>query len=189
METENKIIKLLIENKRSLTIREVSKEIKSDYKIVHTAVLRLVNKGILNQRRIGKAIQVSLSNNFTKEIFQAEFERRTEILKNKNLSVMFETIKKEVDSVNFILLLFGSYSKKTENKKSDIDLIFILPNLENEKRIEQIISILPLKIHSLIFTERQFKEMKDSRELNVVKEAIKNNIILYGIEQYYELIK
>ena len=31
--------------------------------------------------------------------------------------------------------------------------------------------------------------MKDAKELNVVKEAIKDNIILYGIEQYYTILK
>ena len=34
METENKIIKKMIEKKEPKTIREISKEIKSDYKIM-----------------------------------------------------------------------------------------------------------------------------------------------------------
>jgi len=188
METENKIIKYLIENKKEMTIRELANAIKSDYKIVHTAVNRLFKKGILSGKNIGKSVVVSLNNKLSKEILQVEFERREDVLKNKNLRVMLDLIMNNLKTVNFSLLLFGSYAKKTFDSKSDIDLIFIILDLKIEREIEQAISLLPLKIHSLIFSEKQFIDMKNSHELNVVKEAIKNNIILYGIEQYYELL-
>ena len=57
-----------------------------------------------------------------------------------------------------------------------------------EKNIEHALSILPFKIHYFIFIERQFRDMKNSKETNVVHEATKNNIIMHGIEPYYELI-
>jgi predicted nucleotidyltransferase len=189
METENKIIKYLIENKKEMTIRELANAVKSDYKIVHTAVNRLFKKEILSWKNIGKSVVVSFNNKLSNEIFQAELERRADILKNKNLKVMLDSIKNNLKTVNFVLLLFGSYAKKTFNSKSDIDLIFIIPDLKIEKEIEQSVSLLPLKIHSLVFSEKQFIDMKNSRELNVAKEAIKNNILLYGIEQYYELLE
>ena len=61
--------------------------------------------------------------------------------------------------------------------------------IEIEKNIENLMGLLPLKIHHLVFTESEFIGMKDSKASNVVKEAIKNNIILNGIESYYWLIK
>lgn len=188
METENKIIKYLIENKKEMTIRELANAVKSDYKIIHTAVNRLIKKGILSGKNIGKSVVVSLNNKLFKEVLQVEFERREDILKNKNLKVMLDSIKNNLKTVNFILLLFGSYAKKTFDSKSDIDLMFIVLDLRIEKEIEQVISLLPLKIHHLIFSEKQFIGMKNSHELNVVKEAMKNNIILHGIEQYYGLL-
>jgi len=189
METENKIIKYLIENKNEMTIKGLANAIKSDYKIIHTAVNRLLKKEILSGKNVGKSVVVIFNNKLSKEVFHAEFERREDILKNKNLRVMLDSIKNNLKTMNFVLLLFGSYAKKTFNSKSDIDLIFIVSDLKIEKEVEQAISILPLKIHSLIFSEKQFIDMKNSHELNVVREAIKKNIILYGIEQYYELLK
>lgn len=188
METENKIIKYLIENKKEMTIRELANDVKSDYKIVHTAVNRLFKKEVLSGKNIGKSVVVSLNNKLSKEILQVEFERRDDILKNKNLRVMLDSIKNNLKTVNFVLLLFGSYAKKTQGAKSDIDLMFIVNDLKIEKDIEQAVSLLPLKIHTLVFSEKQFIDMKNSHELNVIKEAIKNNVILHGIEQYYELL-
>jgi len=189
METENKIIKCLIECKKEMTIRELANAVKSDYKIVHTAVNRLLKKRILSGKNIGRSIVVNFNNKLSKEVLQAEFERREELLKNKDLKVMLDSIKNNLKTVNFVLLLFGSYAKKKETKNSDIDLMFIVPDLKLEKEIEASISLLPLKIHSLVFSDKQFIDMKNSHELNVVKEVIKNNVILYGIEQYYELLK
>jgi len=45
-----------------------------------------------------------------------------------------------------------------------------------------------LPIHELVFSEKQFLEMVDAKKSNVGQEALKNNIILYGIETYYEMI-
>ena len=188
METENKIIKYFIENRTMPTIRELAKNLKLDYKIVHTASLRLVNKRILTLLKVGKSSQLSFADRLSKEVFQVEFERGIKRMENKDIKILYKTICTKISSVNFILILFGSYAKNNFNKKSDIDLIFIVPSLDFEKRVENILSVLPLKIHYFVFTEEQFLGMKNSREPNLVKEAIKNNIILYGIEQYYNLM-
>ncbi len=41
----------------------------------------------------------------------------------------------------------------------------------------------------MTFSESQFLDMIKAKDFNVGKEAMKNNVILYGIENYYELIK
>ena len=58
-----------------------------------------------------------------------------------------------------------------------------------EKEIQNIASTLPLKLHVNIFKETDFKAMENSKETTVGSEAIKNNIILHGIEAYYELLQ
>jgi predicted nucleotidyltransferase len=188
MQTEIKILKSMIENKKEMTIREISLFLKLDYKIVHTACKRLSDKKIISMKTIGKSKQLSLINKLSREIFEAEFERREEILRNKNLKVLLEDLQKSLSSVNYFLLLFGSHAKRRANDKSDIDLMFITSSRETEKEAERAVSLLPLKIHYIIFTEEQFNKMKDAREINVVKEAIKNNVILYGIEPYYSIL-
>jgi predicted nucleotidyltransferase len=188
MKTEIKILKKMIEEKKEYTIRELSLLINADYKIVHTACNLLITKKIIKARKAGNSSQLSLTNKFSKEIFEAEYERKEEIIKNKNINLLLEEVKKNIGSVNFILLLFGSYAKKNNNPKSDIDLMFIAPSKYLEKDIEKIISIIPLNIHYLVFTELEFKRMLEGGSPNVIKEAFKNNIILYGVEQYYNLL-
>ena len=63
--------------------------------------------------------------------------------------------------------------------------MFISNEKDFENKVSNIINLIPLKIHALTFTEEEFIRMKNDRVLNVVKEAIENNIILYNIETYY----
>lgn len=66
-------------------------------------------------------------------------------------------------------------------------MLFIANEKDFENKISDILSLLPLKIHALFFTEEEFMRMKDAKKSNVIKEAIENNIILYGAEAYYKL--
>jgi predicted nucleotidyltransferase len=188
MKTELKIIKYFIENKKQKTIREIAQQIKADYRITHTAVQRLIRKNILKVQTIGKSSLCSLNEKyFGANFYEAENERREDILKNKNIDQLYKEIMSKVKTGSFILLLFGSYAKRKQTKSSDIDLLFISNENNFESKISDILSLLPLKTHALVFTEEEFIRMKDSKKSNVVQETIESNIILYGIEAYYRL--
>ncbi|MBI2654162.1 nucleotidyltransferase domain-containing protein [Candidatus Woesearchaeota archaeon] len=104
---------------------------------------------------------------------------------------MLSNFKRAIKSKLYVLLLFGSYAKRTQTKSSDIDLMVICPDgLEDafEKDINRAARSMPLPLHPLVFSESQFIEMANAKESNVGQEALKNNVILYGIEQYYELV-
>lgn len=187
MKTEIKIIKILIENKE-LTIRELSHNIKSDYRITHIAVQRLIKKGAVKTKIVGKSKLCSLNKDyFGLEIYESEDERRISLLKNKDINQLLKQITYKLNTSFFTLLLFGSYAKRTQNKHSDIDLIFIFRESIWENKINDLLSLIPLKTHSLVFTEEQFIQMKDSKEPNVIKEILNNYIILYNIEGFYRL--
>lgn len=186
MMTENKIVSMFIKNKEPKTIREISKNISSNYKITHTATTRLIKKNILNSKTIGKSTLCELNTKyFGIEIYQAESKRKYEILRNKNINLLHQEIIKNANSHLFILLIFGSYASGKNTKSSDIDLLFISNNNQFEQRISQTLALLPLKIHALFFNESEFKLMKDSKENNVIKEALSNHIILHNIEGFY----
>ncbi len=188
MKTENKIVTLFIGEKKSNTIREIARKIKSDYNITHTAVQRLLHKKILLSETIGKSTLCKLNNSyFGVEIYKAENQRKIDLLKNKNIKQLSHEIMSRLKTSFFTFLLFGSYAKNTQTKNSDIDIMIISNNKNTEHEIDNLLALIPLKIHNLVFTEEEFIRMKDSKELNVVKEAIANNIILYGIENYYKL--
>lgn len=188
MKTENKIIRAFIEENKQMTIREIAKRIKADYRITHTAVQRLIQKKILIIITVGKSSLCSLNTKYYGvEIYQAEEERKNQLLKNKNINQLYKEIMAKIQTSFFIFLVFGSYAKNLRKKNSDIDLLFISNEKNFEDRIDNILSLLPLKTHALVFTEREFKRMLDAKESNVVKEAVHNYILLYGIENFYNL--
>jgi|SRR3989344_3652714 len=186
------IIRYLIENKNEeLNILKISKELKMNYKNIYSIIKRLEKESLIRLESFGQSSRVKLISQMHPLIFEAEYSRRKELLKNKNLRVMLNDFKNTLKSKYYILLIFGSYAKKTQTKNSDIDLMFIVPDGNEElfeKNIHQTARSLPLPIHTLVFSEKQFLEMANSRESNVGQEALKNNIILYNIETYYEMI-
>ena len=188
METENKIINLFIEENIPKTIREISKKIKSDYKITHTATQRLLGKNILISKKIGQSSLCELNNSFySSDIYAVENKRKDNLLKNKNLKQLYHEVIVKIKSAFFIFIIFGSYATGKQTKSSDIDILFVSNEQGFEENISNALSLLPLKTHALVFTEDEFIRMKDSKKSNVVKEIIKNNVILYGIENYYRL--
>ena len=58
-----------------------------------------------------------------------------------------------------------------------------------KKRSEVLSPFGRKKIHLTAVTYKDFIYMAKSKEFTVVSEAIKNNIILVGIEEYYRLLK
>ncbi len=187
------VIKALLEHKNEdLNITRIAAILDKDYKTVHTIIKRLESLGVIIVKEFGRSLKVELVNKLHPLVFSAEYERQEEILKNKNLSVMLDSFLGGIKTKCFVLLLFGSHAKKTAGKHSDIDLLFIvpdecMPNLESA--VYNMASLLPLKLHINVFKESEFIKMKNSKEATVGSEAISNNIILYGIETYYSLIK
>ncbi len=192
MKSEIKILKLLLSRKdEKFTIMKLSEHTGLNYRIAYEKAMLLAEEGLISIAKAGNSRVCELTYNFNSRIFEAEQVRKDELLKNKNLSVMYDSFK-GISSKLFVLLLFGSYAKKTNTKFSDIDLMFIVPD-DAEKRLDKeiqtIASTLPLKIHVSVFKESEFRAMNNSKEATVGSEAIKNNIILYGIEPYYGMIQ
>ena len=189
---EAEVVKLLLENReKELSINQIAKLLKKDYKNAHNIVTRLSKLSIIKLQPFGRSYRVGLINKVNPLIFEAEYLRKNELLKNKDMAVMYDSFK-SLQSRFYILLVFGSYAKKKQTKHSDIDLMFIVPDAEEEKlerEIQNIASTLPLKIHINVFRETDFQAMKNSKEITVGSEAIKHNVILQGIEPYYEMLQ
>lgn len=187
------IVRQLLENSdKELNILAIAKSVKMNYKNVFDIVKRLETEKLITLKKFGSSNKVEINRVIHPLIFEAEYTRRKDVLRDKNILVMLNQIKKDMESSLYILLLFGSYAKKTQTKGSDIDIMFIVADGTEEKvekKVHQIARLMPLSIHHMTFSESQFLDMIKEREFNVGKEAMKNSIILYGIENYYELIK
>ncbi len=187
MNIKQRILKFLIENKeKSFSINEISKNLKLDYKLTYINVKKLGEERTIKIEDLGNIKRCSFDNSFNNDVFIVENERKKELLKNKDLLVMYNDLSKI--NRQFILLLFGSHAKETARKHSDIDLLLI-SSKDDVELVQKELNLIPLKIHLTNVTYEDFIEMLKTKEQTVVSEAIKKNIILFGIEEYYRLLE
>jgi len=179
------ILKLLIENQGTLfSIRKISQLRKINYKSAYLAVKKLEKEGIVALLRTGNTINCSFNKKFNSSVFEVESERRVDLIKNPNLKLIYNDLKRI--NLPFIAVLFGSYVKGMQTKHSDIDLLVVA---EDARPILQVLSLRPFKIHVTDVTYKDFISMLKSKEFTAVSEAVQKNIILNGIDEYYRLIE
>ena len=183
------ILKLLVGSRERYNINQIAKLCKINYKTAYQNIAKLHKNGIVDIDDRGNNKSCSFNNSFNHDVFHVEIIRRTRILKNKNLYVIINDIRRKISSPFFIALLFGSYASGKHDKGSDIDIALIADDEIIVKDVKTVISLIPLDIHLLHFTPNEFLSMIKSKEFSVGIEIFKNNIILHGIENYYELIK
>ena len=183
-----RILKFFVDNKdKTFSIRKVSEVLNINYRIVYEEIMSLQNERLIKIEKKGNSNICSFNYKYNNKTVNVEELRKEELFKNKDIKLVYNRIK-EVKSPFYCLILFGSCASKTNKKGSDIDLCLITDNQEISKEIQPILSITPLDIQLQDFNSKHFIQMIKSKELNVGNEIVKNNIILYGLESFYEMV-
>jgi predicted nucleotidyltransferase len=187
LSAKEKLLKYLIEHKGPQSILAASRAIVVDYKNTYN-IVDYFQPDIISKEKVGNTNLIKIKHIPNQEIFAVERKRAIQFLKdNKQL----ELVKLDIENINYpflIVLVFGSYVKKTQTKKSDIDLCILCDNKEKIKELLSKLELLPLKLEIHEFSTNEFEQMLKTKEENVGKEIVKNNIIIYGIENYYNLV-
>ena len=172
-------------------IREISRKIKIDYKLVHTAVQKLVKKDVLIKQRQANLDLCRL--NFSVDphyVLYCEMLKTKAFLgQHKDLREFFGNLHDNVKNIYYTLAIFGSFAKGHENKNSDLDLLIIAGNKETAEDINRTINsesiILKRKIHIIAISEDDFIKNLGDKKLNVIAECFKSHIIITGAEAFY----
>lgn len=181
------IVRALVEKSYKKTnIRQLSQELSINYSNTYYAIKRLQNEGLISLEKLGNSYNCILNKKVHPMIFQVEYERKNDFIKNKNIKAL--NSKLNALKFSFIALIFGSYAKGNATKVSDIDLV-IISEKNRVKDFERTTSLLPLDIHLVTLTYEEFFSMALSKEFNVISEAMDVNIILIGIEDYYRMVE
>ncbi|MBS3123145.1 nucleotidyltransferase domain-containing protein [Candidatus Woesearchaeota archaeon] len=192
-----RIMEFLIKNQeKKFSIREISRQVKIDYKLVHNSIQRLEEKKLIDYLEFGKTglWEINLRNNID-DLVQVENIKAKKLLEKEiGIRVIIKDLKEKMNNPYYTLIIFGSYAKSKQHQQSDLDLIIIVPNHESIKEAEiainSVAKIIPLKLHGFTFTMDDFKRMLiANEELNVAKETLNNHIILHGAEAYYKLLE
>ncbi len=179
------ILKLLISRKAErFSIRKISLIRNINYKSAYNALKKLENEDVVRLEKTGNTTICSFNSSFNESVFRAEYERREKLLKDKNFLVIYNRLAEL--NFPFVAVVFGSHTKGTYNRHSDIDILSIGGD---RKEIKKALSLFPYDIHLTSIGYDDFIHMAKSREFTVVSESVKSNIILIGIEEYYRLLK
>ncbi len=193
--TKEKQVRWILTNPDvKVTISGLSVESGTAYPQTYNNVQDLVQQRIFVTENVGSGKIVTINPEAPIDVLIAiEAKRKEEFLKKHVwVELMIKDILSYTNYYFFILVIFGSYAKETYNSRSDLDLLFILPSTKNVSQFENALQKIyaKVKIDHVIVTPDYFLQMiKNPNELNVGNEAKRHHILLYGAEQWYNLIR
>ena len=169
---EMDIIELLL--KADNHVRGIAKKLNESHSTILRKLDNLKKENVIDSRKEGKNKIFYLKKNLVSRtyILQAELHKLTKLLQqNPELSIIFEEVLKNSDEK--LVVLFGSYAKGLAKKDSDIDIYIETKSRNVKKTIEEIHSKINVKIGTF-----------DTKS-PLIKEIIKDHIIIRGIEVFY----
>jgi len=144
---EGTILASFFPEAEEMTIKEIQERVDYSYERVNSALKSLAEKKVVIEKQKGKTLVYSLDlNNLYVEIIGFggySLQRETDFIRKQR------TIYKAIQEIenhhsSWSLILFGSYSKGTETKQSDVDLIVTcIPR--KEKEVEDFVKSLKHK--------------------------------------------
>jgi len=173
---EWEIILVLI--KRETYLRKVAKLLGESHSTVLRRLNTLVKENVLDYKREGRNKVFFMKNTLQSKnyVFNAERYKLIKLLKKyPKLNIIIEDILKQ--SSESLIILFGSYAKFKAKKTSDIDIYIETRDKKIKERVEEINSEINVKIG--LFNTQSL----------LIKEIIKNHILLKGDEAFYEKTK
>lgn len=204
-ETEIRILSTLgSEIGNPISISELTKRIRinygsADYKNIHKSIQNFGEKNIIKFEKSGNAMiaKINFANLLIVDIFtEIEIIKKINFLeKHKKFQSIFSELiihVKEFKQLKTLMLLDGD--QNAENNK--IELLMIVNDNEIQKETKRIKKILEdlknkynIEIINLIIENNNFINYLKSQESNIVKENLKNKIILFKAQTLWIEIK
>ncbi|MDP1696129.1 MAG: nucleotidyltransferase domain-containing protein [archaeon] len=182
---------------KKLTYRDIQRlSGKKSRSYIYKALERLIEEKIIIPEKIGKSILYGLNLDSTYVqnymAFLEEFNAWTsKHVPSEILSKLGNKILKVTPF--YILIVTGSYAKKTHTKKSDLDVVVICGDEIEPKKIYAELSLaselsIP-KVHLYVFNKKQFLEMLFTEKQNYGKEFAKSHLLFNGGSAYYSILQ
>ena len=170
-----------------LTAKEI--ETKSD--LSHETTFRLLKKLIqekhLKEKKVGKTnVYEFIKDDLTYQIFVYYITKRRLAFKEKH----FLIYKRAYEFLNELspdgpAIIFGSYAKNTETKKSDIDLLCVTTKNKAGKLAQEFKTRYDLNIQVLTVKSSDFKNIKKDNPV-FWNDLIEYGIVLDGLDYYFK---
>jgi len=181
--------------RESFTVRHIAKSIGQDYKITHEMTMRLARQKciIAEKHRPVTSCRLNLQGNSALLAYIEAIRAQRFLARHREIEVISDRLLEKIGSPFFTMIAFGSNVKGTASKRSDLDVLFVIPNREAEKEISSAIGsverISPKGIHEVSLTSEEITALLKEKKPNVALEALDNRIVLYGAEALFRLLE
>jgi predicted nucleotidyltransferase len=186
MDNKYKIINRLGKSpSEKYTMHGLSKELNIPYASFYRAIFSM--KDLLIVEEVGKSKIISLDKQnkvLKSHLAVSSDEERKDYLKKHPI---IRKIYQELNTAD-IVLLFGSYAKKAQTAKSDIDLLIINKDGKKSISFSKYELLFKMKINPIFVTKKEFRLMLNDKQENVGKQALYNHIILNNPEGFWECV-
>ena len=162
-----------------MTIKQIQERCGYSYERVHNALKKLKEKTIVKLDKKGKTLLFKANYNhlYLKLAFYHYMTEKLINFSNKH-PLIYKTLKEiNINSVG-IVLIFGSYSKETQTKNSDIDLMVVSNSKNAEKEINNLKIKYGLNISPVIIKSTEFSKIK--KENKEFWDDLKNYALVFN---------
>jgi predicted nucleotidyltransferase len=187
-EVKIKILRFLCKTEAEWSGRQIAQEIKVSPAACHKALRELNNERALLLRSVGRSYLYRLNkeNIIISELLKPLYEKESKIPDDVNRAIVRNISSLVINDIASIAV-FGSMKKGKERSTSDIDLLVLVRNPEDKRKVEEdfgkvnekIISKFGNTISNYIQTTEEFKT-KYKRGLTLVKNILKSHRLLFG---------
>lgn len=156
-------------------LRGIAKLLDASHSTVSRTLARFIDENVLDFKTEGKNKVFFIKKNLQAKnyVFNAERYKLIQLLKQyPELGIIIEDVLKNCDAK--MIILFGSFAKGTAKKDSDIDIYIETTDRKIKDKIETLHSKISVKIGDF-----------DTHD-QLIKEIIKNHIIVKGADDFYD---
>ena len=173
-------------------IKEYSGKTSESY--IYSSLKNFVKSGLLKEHKVGNVIQYSLKLSSTKTCSYCGFILEYNSFEKKHIPYRdLEELASKIPVHYYTLIITGSYSRNLQKKESDLDIVIIIEDSSDVKKVYAELRFfcemnIP-QIHLYVFRKSEFLSMLLDDKHNYGKEIVKNNLIISGGQSYYKIIR
>lgn len=160
---------------------------------VYDALKRFVVSGSLKEEKAGNVVLYSLNVESLRTQSYAGFIAEYMAWNEKQIPYRdLEKVALKIPTDFYIFIITGSYAKNCQKKGSDIDIVIIVDDNIEPKRVYSELkyacemNIPP--IHLYVFKRSEMLSMLSDKKANYGTEIARNNLILFGGENYFKIM-
>jgi predicted nucleotidyltransferase len=188
-------LKLLTSNlTKDFTILKIAQHTGKTNRLTYSTVKKLEKEHMITiqEKANLRLCKLSLENPQMIALIESlrwlDFTRR-----RSDIGLLISDIVSKSELPYFTLAVFGSYARGTMTKRSDLDILLVIPDKKFEDTLGTAIksarALSNVPVHDVVVTYAEFASMLRETKINVAKELLEAKYIAYGAEAFYTLLR